>query len=53
MQEAAFLMRDVNMNVSQIAQACGYDDLSYFSRLFRRTYGKSPRKYRQRLLGRA
>ena len=33
-------------SVLQIAQASGFIDLSHFSRLFKSTYGRSPREYR-------
>lgn len=36
-----------NMPVAEVAQAVGYEDFSYFSRLFRRYVGQSPREYRR------
>lgn len=33
--------------VSNTAAACGYVDTAYFSRVFRKTYGVSPAKYKQ------
>lgn len=36
-----------NMPVAEVAQAVGYEDFSYFSRLFRRYVGQSPREYRK------
>ena len=33
--------------ISQIALSFGYNDLSHFSRVFKRRYGVSPREYRQ------
>ncbi len=51
MQHASFLLRDVNMNVTEVAEAVGYDDIFYFSRLFKKHHGVSPRHYRRRLSG--
>jgi AraC family transcriptional regulator, arabinose operon regulatory protein len=53
MQHAAFLLGDVNMNVTAVADAVGYRDLYYFSKLFKKHYGMSPRYYRDRGMGRA
>ncbi len=51
MQHASFLLRDVNMNITEVAEAVGYDDIYYFSRLFKKHHGASPRHYRRRLSG--
>ncbi|ORC34711.1 hypothetical protein B4O97_12265 [Marispirochaeta aestuarii] len=40
------LLSDVSMNIGQIAEAAGYRDPNYFSRVFRRETGVSPREYR-------
>lgn len=40
-----------NLSVSQIAYALGFDDPAYFSRVFTRSMGLSPRAFRQRLDG--
>ncbi len=37
-----------NMNVTLIAEACGFADPAYFSRFFANATGKSPREYRSR-----
>lgn len=46
MHQAAYLVKDRNLRVSEVAQRVGYDDLYYFSRLFRKHYGVSPRGFR-------
>lgn len=35
-----------HIKISEIAYRCGFGDISHFSRIFRRTYGTSPRDYR-------
>jgi AraC-like DNA-binding protein len=49
MQHAAFMLRDVNMRVKQVAESVGCSDLYYFSKLFRRHHGLSPRAFRARI----
>ena len=44
---ASRLLQDTNLSVAQIAQACGYKDSLYFSRLFRKKTGMSPLAYRK------
>lgn len=42
------LLRTTNRSVTEVARAVGYEDPSYFSRVFRRTHGTSPRSYARR-----
>ena len=44
-QAAANLLRTSNLNVTQIARECGFDDSNYFTRQFRRLMGVTPRVY--------
>ena len=39
------------MNIQQIITQVGYENTSYFYRLFHARYGLSPREYRQRRAG--
>jgi AraC-like DNA-binding protein len=39
--------RHANRSVTQIALSCGYNNLSHFSRVFKRRYGVSPSVYRK------
>jgi AraC-like DNA-binding protein len=44
------LLVSSTLNVAQISQASGYDDPSYFTRVFRKETGLAPRQYRARAL---
>ena len=46
LSQAAWLLRNTGRNVDEIAHAVGYENLSYFHRLFAARYGLSPKKYR-------
>ena len=38
------------LKISEVALSCGFNELSYFHRSFRRKFGASPAKYRMRSL---
>jgi AraC-like DNA-binding protein len=42
------LLETTTMNISEVAFACGYGDAGYFTRVFRRARGASPRAWRDR-----
>src|SRR3954470_12670009 len=44
--KACDLLRNVNLRVSEIAFAVGFQSLSQFNRVFKRFSGKSPTEYR-------
>ena len=46
MEHACSLLDGSDLSVGAIASRLGYDDPLYFSRLFSRTVGISPRRYR-------
>lgn len=46
-QEAILLFNTTNMSVSEVAMAVGYQDFSYFSKVFSKNIGCSPREYLQ------
>lgn len=46
LSQAAFLLKNTAMNVSDISVAVGYENISYFHRLFAKQYSLSPKKYR-------
>lgn len=47
MEAACRLLDSTRQSVKQVASALGYDDPLYFSRVFRRVVGVSPRAYRR------
>ena len=46
MSQAAFLLKNTDRKVSDISLAVGYENISYFHRLFEKTYGQPPKAYR-------
>ncbi len=44
--QAAFLLRNTNRSVADISAAVGYENVSFFHRIFAAAYGKSPKHYR-------
>ncbi len=50
-QLACQLLDHTKLSISKVANKVGYDDPYYFSRIFRKTMGESPKTYRQNLKG--
>lgn len=50
MQEAIRLFNTTSLSVSEVAVAVGYQDFSYFSKIFSKEIGCSPRDYKQKKL---
>lgn len=46
MHRAKKLLKTTDMPIAKIAETVGFDDYNYFSRVYKKTYGKSPRSYR-------
>lgn len=46
MRHAASLLSESHRGVDEIAKACGYNDLVYFRRTFKRIHGLTPRAFR-------
>lgn len=44
---AADLLRGSSLQVQTVAQYCGIPDVNYFSKIFKRYYGATPREYRK------
>ena len=49
LHESKILLRSTDLMVSQVAEACGFDNVYYFSNFFRKKMGMSPTQYRQTL----
>ena len=47
LRQAALLLQEKNLGVSDVAYATGFSTLSYFSSQFKLTYGMSPKEYRE------
>lgn len=45
--QAAFLLRTTHRNVAEISVAVGYENISYFHRIFYQEFGMSPKAYRE------
>ena len=44
---AAFLLASTNMQIQNIAQHCGIFDVNYFTKIFKKIKGKTPKEYRE------
>lgn len=44
---AARLLKSTNMQIQSIAQYCGVYDVNYFTKVFKKHYGKTPKDYRE------
>lgn len=45
--EKALALMDTGLTISEIGNQCGFDDLSYFGKEFRKMYGMSPSEWRK------
>lgn len=48
MEKARSMLEESNMKVVQVAKQCGYENTSYFNRLFKNYFGMSPKQYKER-----
>lgn len=46
-QQAMQLLRSTHLQIQTIAQHCGMPDVQYFSKLFKKMTGKTPREFRE------
>lgn len=46
LNQAAWLLTSTGMSVLDVALEVGYDNISYFHRIFQKKYGMTPRRYR-------
>lgn len=49
LQQAAWLLEHTDQRISDIALAVGYENVSYFHRIFQKRFSMSPKKYRDSL----
>ena len=47
LEKAVSLLMDSSASITEIAYQCGFYDSSYFSKIFRRKFGISPREFRR------
>jgi len=47
LRQAAYLLRDRNLPIGEVARRVGYGDLFYFSRLFKKRFGQGPATFRK------
>ena len=47
MEKAVRMLRNSDLSIRTIAEECGFSDDEYFSRCFKKTYGKSPKNWRR------
>lgn len=47
LNQASYLLLNTRLTANDISVAVGYDNTSYFYRIFKERYGESPRQYRQ------
>lgn len=48
MTAAKKLLKTTNLQIQTVAQHCGFLDIHYFSRLFKKRYGATPMEYREK-----
>ncbi len=48
LNQAAYLLQNTSRNVQDIGLAVGYDNQSYFYRIFKERFGKTPKKFREK-----
>lgn len=49
LQNAAKLLESSSMQIKEVAFSSGFDDVTYFSKLFKKSFGTSPSEYRERM----
>lgn len=47
MHHAKKLLKTTSLSIPEIASSVGFDNYNYFSRIFKKTYNKSPKSYRK------
>ena len=47
---AVFLLSTTNLQIQAIAEMCGISDVNYFTKIFKKITGQTPKEYRDKLL---
>ena len=45
LEQAAFLLKNANKNVSEVSMEIGYESVSHFIKAYKEKYGFTPKKY--------
>ena len=48
LHKAKLLLKTTDMSIPEIASSVGYNDYNYFSRVYKKRYGKAPKFYRKK-----
>jgi AraC-like DNA-binding protein len=48
LQNAKKMLRSNELNITQVAQLCGFNSSSYFTKSFREVFGETPKEFRKR-----
>lgn len=49
-EHALFLLNSTNMQIQVIAQYCGIPDVNYFTKIFKKMIGQTPKEYREQII---
>lgn len=49
-EHALFLLNSTNMQIQVIAQYCGIPDVNYFTKIFKKIIGQTPKEYREQII---
>lgn len=49
MEKARYFLTETNMKIVQIGKLCGYENQSYFNRLFKNYFGMTPRQMKEKV----
>lgn len=50
MEQAKWLLLHSEQNINEISNEIGYNNTTYFSKLFKKIVGQSPKEYREKPL---
>lgn len=48
LQQSAFFLKTTDIKISSICEQCGFQDVSYYSKAFRKYFGCTPSEYREK-----